>query len=287
MVHWWHDPAIEARLSIVYEEITFLLLGIYGWEYFQSFCVEYAVIRGRLPFRWPLVPYLFGRISLLTALVLLAIETSPLSGGFPCQPGITALSIPMGISIGTSSTNLMIRTWVMWKDSRLVHVLLSLLALGHWTILVLDVVNIKAFRSNGACVIHITHPAVSSAVFMYTACYDFIVLVLSILKLSKEPSKSALKERLRAQGLSYFTIATMANILPTVFAFLGSDVMVGISGNPAITASIIVSCRAVRSLLGLRIPRSSHTFDENDENAVLTTQLPNQTSVASIRSLAC
>ncbi|KAF8547500.1 hypothetical protein OG21DRAFT_910004 [Imleria badia] len=78
----------------------------------------------------------------------------------------------------------------------------------------------------------------------------------------------------------------MANILPTVFALLGADVMVGVTGNPA-TASTIVSCRAMRSLLGLRVERSSHRFDENDKNAVLTTQLPNQTSITSIRAHAC
>ena len=47
-------------------------------------------------------------------------------------------------------------------------------------------------------------------------CYDLIVLVLSTVKLSRQPSKSPLKERLRTQGLLYFTVATMANILPMV-----------------------------------------------------------------------
>jgi hypothetical protein len=85
----------------------------------------------------PEVPYLLGRLFVLTYLVLLAIETMPLSGAFACQSGITSIAILGGITIGTSSTNLMIRTWVIWKNSHLVHLLLSLLALGHWTILVL------------------------------------------------------------------------------------------------------------------------------------------------------
>ena len=75
-------------------------------------------------------------------------------------------------------------------------------------------------------------------------CYDFLVLVLSIVKLSKQPSKSPLKERLRAQGLLYFVVAAMAYIpasvwtpraalpvttltclYPQIFAFLGSICM--------------------------------------------------------------
>ena len=79
------------------------------------------------------------------------------------------------------------RRWVMWKDSRLVHILLLLFALGHWTILVLgkspsfkpsphynleiDAANIKAFNSNGACVIHLAHPGVTAGVFMYSKSY--------------------------------------------------------------------------------------------------------------------
>ena len=47
-------------------------------------------------------------------------------------------------------------------------------------------------------------------------CYDFFVLTLSTVKLSRQPSKSPLKERLRAQGLLYFVIATTANMLPMV-----------------------------------------------------------------------
>ena len=72
MVNWWQDPAVEAGLAVAYVDMIFLLLGVYGyvfirsrmacltesssrWEYFQLFGVEYAVIRGRLPFRRPLV----------------------------------------------------------------------------------------------------------------------------------------------------------------------------------------------------------------------------------------
>lgn len=47
-------------------------------------------------------------------------------------------------------------------------------------------------------------------------CYDLLVLVLSIAKLSKQPSNSPLKERLRVQGLLYFAVAAVANVLPTV-----------------------------------------------------------------------
>lgn len=67
----WQDPDLQARLTVVTMNMIFFVLGLYGyvhliqetrvleslprWEYFQSLDVEYAVIRGRLSFRWPLV----------------------------------------------------------------------------------------------------------------------------------------------------------------------------------------------------------------------------------------
>lgn len=68
----WSSPAEEAQLDVIYMNISFLLLGLYGyvrrlhleshvlkllyrWEYLSSLGVEYAVLRGRLGFRWPLV----------------------------------------------------------------------------------------------------------------------------------------------------------------------------------------------------------------------------------------
>lgn len=46
--------------------------------------------------------------------------------------------------------------------------------------------------------------------------YDFLVLVLSTVGLSKRPSKSPLRKRLRAQGLVYFVIAVITYIPPAV-----------------------------------------------------------------------
>ncbi|KAI9462606.1 hypothetical protein HD554DRAFT_1452003 [Boletus coccyginus] len=147
----------------------------------------------------------------------------------------------------------------------------------------LGTATVKISWLNGVCVTHFTQPGVTAGVYVYTVCYDLLVLVLSVVKLSYQPSKSPLKEHLRAQGILYFTVAAIANIPPMVFAFLDSDVMVNITGTFAIAVSTIVSCRAVRSLFDLRTPRQSHMLDENGEDLqVLTTRLSNQPSTISM-----
>lgn len=69
----WEVSPAEPSIVVLNANIVFLLLGLYGyvfslaskrmnglkslsrWEYVQSLDIEYAVIRGRLSFRWPLV----------------------------------------------------------------------------------------------------------------------------------------------------------------------------------------------------------------------------------------
>ncbi|KAG9312725.1 hypothetical protein JVU11DRAFT_7152 [Chiua virens] len=161
------------------------------------------------------------------------------------------------IVIPSSSTKLMIRTWVIWEDSRLVHILVLLAAVGHCTMLIINLSNVKSTEPNGVCSLYGVVISVLTAM-----CYNFLVLILFIVKLSKQSSKkSLLKERLRSQHLLYFAIATMTNIPPTIFALLGSDAMVGITSVSAATASTIALCRAVRSLL---LPRTVHMCHQSD-----------------------
>ncbi|KAG9312687.1 hypothetical protein JVU11DRAFT_7105 [Chiua virens] len=231
MVHWWQDPAVEACISAAYGNVIFLLLGAYGWEYFQNLDIEYTTIRRSLPFRWPLIPYLIGRSFLLIDLILLAIEQTPLSDHIDCQAGSILILGTGGIAIACSSTNFMIRTWMIWKDSRLVHILVLLAAVGHWTMIIIDWVNIKpTTNSIGACSDYIVSLPINAGIYMYTMWYDFLLLVLSTVKLSnKSYKKSVLEERLCSQHLFYFALAVMTNIPPTVFALLGSEAMVGIT----------------------------------------------------------
>lgn len=77
---------------------------------------------------------------------------------------------------------------MIWKDSRLVHVLLLVFAFGHWIVLALgtnqssgifvfvlalthrtlrsDVANLQA--SDGECLVHVVHPRLNAAIFVYS-----------------------------------------------------------------------------------------------------------------------
>jgi len=52
------------------------------------------------------------------------------------------------------------------------------------------------------------------------ASFDFIVMVLMAIRLSKIPGRSSLWHLLFRQGIIYFFVAFLANLLPAVFTLL-------------------------------------------------------------------
>ncbi|KAF8555171.1 hypothetical protein OG21DRAFT_937355 [Imleria badia] len=138
------DPTPPPDVETLNTNIVFLLLGIYGWEYFQSLHIEWALVCGRLAF-----------------------PTSPYPGGTDCLPVVLTISVSGVIALGSSSMNFLTRTWVVWKDSRLVHALLVLLALGQWTMLAV-VMMIRLINVNGVDQVLISHPQVNAATNLYS-----------------------------------------------------------------------------------------------------------------------
>ncbi|KAN0080309.1 hypothetical protein V8E55_009875 [Tylopilus felleus] len=216
------NPFGQPELEALNANIVFLLLGVYGWEYLHSFHVEWALMRGRLPLRPSMIPYLFGRTCLLLFLILFAAGVGAYSKGIGCLPAALVIGSLGDITIGSSSMNFLIRTWVIWKDSRIVHALLVFLALAQWTLLVIDVTMISATEMDGVCQVHLRYPQMNAIAIMYSTFFDLLVLVLSVVGLSSQRSESPLKRRLRAQGISYFAIAGLAYIPPVVAALLSN-----------------------------------------------------------------
>ncbi|KIJ14789.1 hypothetical protein PAXINDRAFT_115516 [Paxillus involutus ATCC 200175] len=215
----WKDPEVEARLGVILNDMVFCVIGLYGWEYFRSFQVEWALIRFRLSFRWPLIPYVVGRISLLASVIMLFISVS--DSGFiwrslwsTCQRRQFAGEI----TIGCASTNLMIRTWLIWRDSRFVLCLLSLVSVAHWTILIIgrQLFFIDASMTSGGCNVVYVDITKALAVYLYTMFYDMLVIVLTTIGLSRKRSSCTLWRRLYRQGIAYFAVTFLANIMPLV-----------------------------------------------------------------------
>ncbi|PSR72187.1 hypothetical protein PHLCEN_2v11944 [Hermanssonia centrifuga] len=83
-------------------------------------------------------------------------------------------------------------------------------------------------------------------------CFDLTVLVLTGIKLAlptKSSERSKLVTLIFGDGLIFFIIAFLANLLATIFMLLNLNAVMSIIANvPAAIASTIVACRAVRRL---------------------------------------
>ncbi|KAG1738925.1 uncharacterized protein EDB91DRAFT_441762 [Suillus paluster] len=209
----WSDPDFEADLVMLSVQLLYFILGLYSWEYMRSSHVEIALLRRQLSFRWALLSYITARFSFLIATVLLATQFSPFATRVDCQSIDTLALFATNVAIGCSTTNLMIRTWIIWETSCLLRLLLALLSLGHWTLLALFVATARASTTNGVCMIHFVNPACLSAVIIYGMCYDLLLLVFTVVGLWRIPPSSTLWKTLVKQGVIYFIVNLVANIV--------------------------------------------------------------------------
>ncbi|KAG2147821.1 uncharacterized protein EDB93DRAFT_1145454 [Suillus bovinus] len=216
----WHDPDLEAKLRILSGQLLYAILGLYGWHYMRSSHVEISLLRRQLPFRWPLFSYLTARFSFLITIILSAMQFSPFNTSFDCQNMNFINMFSANVALGCSTTNLMIRTWLIWKTSYLLRLILVLLALGYWTMLTLFVVTARASTIHGVCMISYVKPAYASAVVTYTMVYDLALLVFTIIGLLRMPSSSTLWKKLVKQGVVYFVANLVANLVLLIMGYV-------------------------------------------------------------------
>ncbi|KAG1817140.1 uncharacterized protein BJ212DRAFT_1351166 [Suillus subaureus] len=230
----WNDPGFEVKLEMLSVQLLYAIFGLYSWEYIRSSHVEIALLRRQLSFRWALLSYITARFSFLIATILLAMRSSPFHTSMSCQSMDFAIMFLTNIAIGCSTTNLMIRTWLIWKTSCLLRLLLVLLSLGHWTLLTLFPTTARASTINGICVVHFVNPAYASAVVIYTMSYDLVLLVFTVIGLLKMPSSSTLWKTLVKQGVIYFVLNFVVNLILLVLNRLNlNPIMDAILGMPA------------------------------------------------------
>jgi hypothetical protein len=217
----WQDPEVIESWSAVLIDITFVVLGLYGWSYINSCQIESALLRRQLPFQWRMVPYLTGRTVFLVILILSGIiNIAP--PDVNCYNVLKFLAFSGNIVVACTSTNLVIRTWTIWKTNRFVRVFMALATLGHWFTLILDSKATQVSsppQSSGYCGYMIVNPTYSAATSMYTTIFDFVLLKLTIFGHWRSSSLS-LFTIIRTQGVIVYFIVFFASIVPSIFAWL-------------------------------------------------------------------
>ncbi|KAF5334689.1 hypothetical protein D9611_011944 [Ephemerocybe angulata] len=248
MVDWMSLEEIT-RDADAFGKLMHVLLGLYVWEWFTSLGFDWQFITGKKPFRWPLIFYFLNRYCLLFALVGIAIALN-VKVEVNCQALYTFNQVFGNAAIGLASINLSLRTIAVWSQSWWIIVPLVAIILGHWSLLLHGILLNAVWVPGQGCTITNTNASLLAATFIYTMSFDFLVLVLTAYKLFQPNSgRSKLVGLIFSDGLIYFAIAFLGNLLATVFMLLNLNPVMSIIANvPAAIASTIVACRVVRRL---------------------------------------
>ncbi|KAI0090322.1 hypothetical protein BDY19DRAFT_765871 [Irpex rosettiformis] len=246
----WQSQTEIVHDSEAFSRLMHSLLGLYIWEFVTSLDFDWDFIVGRKKFRWPMIFYFANRYFLLFALIGIAIAlnvTTPVN----CQALYTYNQVFGNAAIGLASINLSLRTIAVWSQNTYLVVALVLVILGHWSLL-LHGILLKAEWVEGQCQITSTNNTILAASFIYSMCFDFTILCLTAVKLSlphRNSESSQLVKLIFGDGLIFFIIAFLSNLIATIFMLLNLNPVMSIIANvPAAISSTIVACRAVRRL---------------------------------------
>ncbi|KAH8088930.1 hypothetical protein BXZ70DRAFT_500612 [Cristinia sonorae] len=253
MVNWQSNEVMDI-CEFMFKQSLMLILGIYLWEFLLSFPkIDLLLLTRRIKFRWTLVPYLLGRYIVLVLLVFMAIYIH-LASQVNC-PVLARMSSVLGtMAVACASTNLMLRTFAIWRSHAVVWWLLIGVNATHWV-----VIFPAAFAPNTATN-NPGHPGSchfeSKIILMfclYTVATDFLSMVLTIVGLHRngvfQLHSRTVWTTVYEQGIGYFVVALLVNMSTLILAGLDlNSVLNLITVTPAATFSVICSSRAVVSL---------------------------------------
>ncbi|KAI0918715.1 hypothetical protein AcV5_002633 [Taiwanofungus camphoratus] len=253
----WKSPAEIAKDGVAFDRFMHTLLGLYIWEFFTSLPFDWDFVSGKKKFRWPMIFYFAGRYFLLFALIGIATAlnvTDPVN----CQALYTYNQVFGNAAIGLASINLSLRTMAVWSQSWYIVIPLVLVILGHWSLLLHGILLKAAWIPGEGCQITETSNTILAATFIYSMMFDFTVLMLTAWKLAfpaHRGDQSRIVQLIFGDGLIFFIIAFLANMLATIFMLLNLNPVMSIIANvPAAIASTIVACRVVRRLSNYTSP---------------------------------
>ncbi|KAF7326056.1 hypothetical protein MKEN_00456500 [Mycena kentingensis (nom. inval.)] len=245
----WNDPAEIAKDGLVFNKFMHVLLGVYIWEWFTSLPFDWGYVSGKRVFRWPMIFYFLNRYCLLFALIGIAIALN-VTDEIDCQGLYTFNQCFGNAAIGLASINLSLRTIAVWNQRWFIWAPLTAVIIAHWSLLLHGVLLKAAWVPGQGCIITSTDSRLLAITFIYSMAFDFTVLSLTAWKLVfPTGGRSRLVSLIFNDGLIFFIIAFLSNLVATIFMLVNLNPVMSIIANvPAAIFSTIVACRAVRRL---------------------------------------
>ncbi|CAL1710517.1 unnamed protein product [Somion occarium] len=294
----WNNPEVVRTCAIYLQQSFVFVFAIYLWEYLLTFAnVEGRILTRKMRFRPVLIPYLLGRYVWLASVIamwaILALKPGPPEpksqtatedqSEHHCSLISALFSIVASLCVVCASTNLLIRTVIIWRGNRYIAGFLVLACAGHWlTSIVAGALEGHNSQINPDVRVCEFRPTSAIVFYMYTLVLDLAILALTLFGLCRRHilNSGSLWVKIYKQGIFYFVAAFLVNVPMLVLVLLDlNPVMNVICAAPGVTVSIIASSRAVTSLLLSGEPRTIHATSDTSlpiprEQAILEKDVP-------------
>ncbi|CAL1708662.1 unnamed protein product [Somion occarium] len=283
MFSWNEDRQANEKAIVI--KVLHFTAGLYFWEFLTTLDFEWSFISRRRAFKWPMLFYFLNRYCYLAAITcLLYTEDAPLTTRINCGALYNFIQIAGNMAVGFASLNLAIRTIAIWSGNKYVITALTIMMLGQWALIFQGGSLQHDWVYGLGCADLQTNNKVLAATYSLSTFLDTVVLVLSAWKLrilAKAVQSSKLVTMLFRDGLIYFIVALLGNIVVVIFEVLNIDPIFDVIFNiPSVAVITIAATRAVRNLQE-QLSTSPETIIPS---AAFTTRFPSIESPMSVHT---
>ncbi|KAG8898722.1 hypothetical protein FRC01_010788, partial [Tulasnella sp. 417] len=238
----WHDPAEMAKDSAIYARFVLVLAGIAAWDVLRTLPFDLSIITGRRKWRWPMLLYFANRIFMLIHIFAYCVN-------------LNAIQLTDMLGTCTSTIILALRTIAVWHRIKRVWVPLAGLSVVQVVLWGLTMQYSKSVWNSQrrVCQILSTSPVpLLIAVWSFTMTLDFIIMVLCSVRLWRTRGRGGISSLLLRDGMAYFFITFIVNLVQTILASLDLNPIMNIIVLPmTLVVSVIASTTVFRNVFTL------------------------------------
>ncbi|KAF8487259.1 hypothetical protein DFH94DRAFT_19907 [Russula ochroleuca] len=248
----FRDPAVEDKDNFALLKFWHVVNGLFIWEFVTTLDFEWTIIQGRRRYRWTIWIYSISRVAALAtviaSLVLFNIDTP-----YDCQRLETLTLVLAFLALAAASFLLVLRIAAIWKRNMVAVGIAATIWVINVAFFVQGISRLQHRRLSpgGPCVmINLQAIIVTNIIAFLTDVFLLIIMLVGLFRLDcHRPGALATGRFLWNQGVIWLLLATVAGVVPTVFACLNlNEPLSMIFRFPWIITMTIAATRMYRGL---------------------------------------